>query len=378
MFKENGQRKATATKRGWFYGPTHAHFYEWPRSNRRGLLGAAIWRPGAPVAALPRDLRLRRPGRAIASSRTRPPWASFSLLWPFFFLFGGIRSRIFTKLLNGRDRPVIALTALPRRCSWRSPPPNPLRLNFFRYIDPERIRLCSNPRRYLQTDRPAQIIDGRSPRRTSSWTATSSSTNHPSPVLGDFPAYRLLLRRHEARTRWDARLSPRGIFAGGRSREALKNSYFTTDLQLRDGQDSFKAFLDADKFFAAFFPGQDPDFDPEPTSLKRKRPARNRRRLCLPSTLLRLTNHEVASPPPSPAVSLPFCGGGPGLSLRWTKSRHRGRLPLRRLPPAGGAQEQPPAERQSSQIAPFPPAGNGCPLSSSPLFLRAFIGSSFR
>ncbi len=43
--------------------------------------------------------------------------------------------------------------------------------------------------------------------------------------------------------------------------KALKNAYFTTDLQLRDGQDSSKLYLDADKF-EPLFPGQEPDFDP--------------------------------------------------------------------------------------------------------------------
>jgi hypothetical protein len=247
-------------EKAWYYWLQLMAIYEWP-----ALIGVGCsvryLLPGS--NRLLRFLAIYGCGALAAYSIIpyKTPWCIISILWPFFFLFGGFIED-FAELLSGRDRPATVLAACATLLLAFSAAES-VRLNFFRYVDPEEKYV------YVQTLPDIYKLTGPLNKMTALSRGNYQlegnillSSYHPLPwVLGDFPH----IGYYSGDMKPDKMDADFLLVEASRVDEvekALKNSYFTTDLQLRDGQDSSKLFLDADKF-APLFPGQDPDFDPD-------------------------------------------------------------------------------------------------------------------
>ena len=189
----------------------------------------------------------------------KTPWCVISLLWPFFFLFGDFawefvesarRPRALASFLKACARVLLALSAAES-----------IRLNFFRYVNPDEKYV------YVQTlndiyklTAPLEKMVARSPTNYQMIGNIILSSYHPLPwMLGDFP--HIGYYSDTMPDKMDADFLLVDSSRVDEVEKALKNSYFTTDLQLRDGQDSSTLYLDATRF-AALFPGQQPDFQP--------------------------------------------------------------------------------------------------------------------
>ena len=247
-------------EKNWSYWLQLIAIYEWP-----ALIGVGCsvryLLPGS--NRLLRFLAIYGCGALAAYSiiRYKTPWCVISLLWPFFFLFGGVVED-FTELLGGRKRPSILFAACATLLLAASAADS-VRLNFFRYVDPDEKYV------YVQTlndiyklTGPLKKMAARDPANYQMQGNILLSSYHPLPwVLGDFPHVGYYSDDMKP-DKMDADFLLVEDSRVAEVEKALKNSYFTTDLQLRDGQGSSTLFLDAGKF-QSLFPGQDPDFDPD-------------------------------------------------------------------------------------------------------------------
>jgi len=250
----NGHEKA------WYYWLQLIALYEWP-----ALIGVGCsvrWLlPGS--NRLLRFLAVYGCGALAAYSiiRYKTPWCVISLLWPFFFLFGGVVEDL-TELLGGMRRPSILFAGCAMLLLAASAADS-VRLNFFRYVDPDEKYV------YVQTltdiyklTGPLRKMTARDPANYQMQGNILLASYHPLPwVLGDFPHVGYYSDDMKP-DKMDADFLLVEESRVAEVEKALKNSYFTTDLQLRDGQDSSTLFLEAGKF-RSLFPGQDPDFDPD-------------------------------------------------------------------------------------------------------------------
>ncbi len=247
-------------EKAWPYWLQLMAIYEWP-----ALIGFGCslrWLlPGS--NRLLRLLAIYGCGALTAYSiiHYKTPWCIVSILWPFVFLFGAFVDDI-AGLLEGRGEASLsftACTALLLACSTA----DSIWLNFYRYVD--------SAQKYVYVQTLDDVYDLTGPlekmvrRNPANYQMTGNillSSYHPLPwLLGDFPH----IGYYSDKTKPDDMDAAFLLVDEPRLDEvekALKNSYFTSDLQLRDGQDASTLFLDYEKF-KPLFPGRNPEFTPE-------------------------------------------------------------------------------------------------------------------
>ena len=227
--------------------------YEWP-----SLIGLVV----ALLSVLPRTPRLVRAlaiygcGTLVAYSiiHYKTPWCIVSLTWPFLLLFGWAADLATQKFGNGAG--VLAACVLAANCC------DMVALNFFRFTNPK------EPYVYVQTFEdvnklmnPLNALVARNPVNYQLSGHIMLESYHPLPwLLGDFPNVGY----------YDNDTPPPQMDADFLLVEetriddverALRDSYFTAPLTLRDAEDESKLYLSVKKF-RSVFPGRTPEFVP--------------------------------------------------------------------------------------------------------------------
>lgn len=249
-------------EKAWSYWLTLFWIYEIP-----ALLGVA-W---SLRYALPKSDRLLRfiavygCGALAAYSivRYKTPWCVASLLWPFFFLCGGLVDDLGVLLHSGTSpgRKFVApgvAAALVLISAWIS-----IRLNFFHYVDPrEKYVYVQTLNDLYKLTVPLDKLVSKEPTAYQMKGNILLSSYHPLPwVLGDFPNIGYFTEKMNPE-KFDADFL---IVENARVDEvekALKENYFTVDFQLRDGQDPSKLYFSYERF-ESVFPDREPDFEPD-------------------------------------------------------------------------------------------------------------------
>lgn len=239
----------------WDYWLQLMAIYEWPALLGLGASLRFLF-PGS--NRLLRWLAIYGCGALAAYSivRYKTPWCVISILWPFFFLFGAFIDDL-AGIFHRRNLLYAAVLLLLAASAAES-----IRLNFFRFVDPDEKYV------YVQTlndlyklTGPLHTLTARDPANFQMEGNILLASYHPLPwELGDFPH----VGYYGSDIKPDAMDADFILAESTRIDEvekALKHRYFTTDLQLRDGQDPSKLYLDATRF-KSLFPGQEPDFIP--------------------------------------------------------------------------------------------------------------------
>ena len=193
----------------------------------------------------------------------KTPWCVASLLWPFFFLCGGLvddlRVAAFRQIWPARHIAAPALTAALLLVSgWVS-----VRLNFFHYVDAKEKYV------YVQTLNDLYKLTGPLDKLTSSEPTAYQmkgnillSSYHPLPwILGDFPNVGYFSEKMTP-DKMDADFLIVEDARVDEIEKGLKENYFTVEFQLRDGQDPSKLYFNYDRF-ESVFPDREPDFEPD-------------------------------------------------------------------------------------------------------------------
>jgi hypothetical protein len=200
----------------------------------------------------------------------KTPWCVVSLTWPFLLLFGygvDFASRKYVPLVARVAIWVIAAALLGRSAFTA------VQLNFFRFTDP------NEPYVYVQTFEdvnklmdPLNALVARNPSNYSVTGHIMVDSYHPLPwLLGDFPN----IGYYDDDTNPPKMDADFLLVEDSRIDEvesALRESYFTEPLTLRDAQDESRLYLNA-KTFRSIFPGRKPDLVPAKQEPAVKRPS---------------------------------------------------------------------------------------------------------
>lgn len=230
--------------------------YEWP-----ALLGLIA----SPLYLLPKSNRLIRYlaiygcGALAAYSiiHYKTPWCIITIVWPFFFVFGDLVTKLVEK--TGRAAAFsLAGVLLAASLAWS------VRLNFYHYTDE------NEPYVYVQTFNDLNKLTGplfklvaQDPSNYQMSGNIILPSYHPLPwVLGDF-THIGYYDDNRAPDKMDA-----DFLLVDQSREeevekALKESYFTGDFRLRNSMDPSKLYLNTKKF-GVLYPNRKPEFTPRP------------------------------------------------------------------------------------------------------------------
>jgi uncharacterized protein (TIGR03663 family) len=258
-------------EKNWSYWLTLLVRYEWP-----ALIGLA-WSvryalPGSP--RLLRFLAIYGCGALAAYSivRYKTPWCVISLLWPFFFLFGGAVRELSSRLAAwvARHPGAEASPESTSRAVWGScflalaiSLGVTIRLNFRHFTDNR------EPYVYVQTFEDIhRLVDpllnaaAEDPAAFHLKGHLMLSSYHPLPwMLGDFSDIGY----------WSGEETPpdadADFLAVDESRadaieRRLKGRYFTDTMTLRDSQEPARLYF-AEEPFARWFSDREPDFTPE-------------------------------------------------------------------------------------------------------------------
>jgi uncharacterized protein (TIGR03663 family) len=187
----------------------------------------------------------------------KTPWCIISIAWPFLFLGAALIEFVAERF----NQLVAVLVSLPLFGHAAS---KSYDLNLLRYDDPkERYVYVQTVREYHRFVDPILekgIQDPASKQQMSGLVLLSSY--YPLPwVLGDFPNIGYYPQNNSWPDKLDADFIAVEADKADELEKRLKDRYFKTDFQLRDGMDGCRAYFRYGTF-QNIFPGRQPEFEP--------------------------------------------------------------------------------------------------------------------
>jgi uncharacterized protein (TIGR03663 family) len=187
----------------------------------------------------------------------KTPWCIISIAWPFLFLGAGLIE--FVALRFNRLVAVLVSVPLFAQAAWKS-----YDLNLVRYDDPKEryvyVQTFRQYRKFVDPILEKGAQDPASKRELSGLVLLSSY--YPIPwVLGDFPNIGYYPKNDSWPDKLDADFIAVEADKADELEKRLKDRYFKTDFQLRDGMDGCRAYFRYETF-RDIFPGRRPEFEP--------------------------------------------------------------------------------------------------------------------